>query len=211
MDKIKILTIVDLQNDFVEGGKLAVAGGKLLATKINELIKNNNYEKIIATQDWHPTNHISFATSHNKSSGDTIKVIDRTTKQEEDLVLWPRHCLAHTFGSAIVKDLVNQEDYVYVKKGIEVNDQGFSGFAYIHKEYIDMALKEKTSLILDFVGIATDYCVFQTAKDTAEYVLSIGADYLVSVNVLLNYTAAINDIDKVEELYKTCPFINLKK
>ena len=210
MSKIKILTIVDMQNDYMEGGPMAVKGANKLISVINDLIKNGEYDAIIATQDWHPSNHISFASTHNKEPFSKIKVIDQDTDDEEIITLWPRHCVARTYGSAIVDGLRKKRDYIHVYKGVEPNDEGNSGFSYMHKEFIDAARENRETLILDFVGVALDYCVFYTAKDTAEYVVSIDAEYLVSVNVLEYASAAVNP-DVVESLYISCPIINLKK
>ena len=80
----------------------------------------------------------------------------------------------------------------------------------MHKEFIDAARENKETLVLDFVGVALDYCVFFTARDTAEYVASIDAEYLVSVNVLEYASAAVNP-ESIEGLYTSCPLINLKK
>ena len=119
MSKIKILTIVDMQNDYMEGGPMAVKGATKLVPVINDLIKNGEYDAIIATQDWHPSNHISFASTHEKEPFSKIKVIDQDTGDEEILTLWPRHCVARTYGSAIVDGLRKKRDYIYVQKGVD--------------------------------------------------------------------------------------------
>ena len=188
MSRIKILTIVDMQNDYMEGGPMAVKGATKLVPVINDLIKNGEYDAIIATQDWHPSNHISFASTHGKEPFSKVKVIDQDTGDEESLTLWPRHCVARTYGSAIVDGLRKKRDYIYVQKGVDPDDEGNS----------------------DFVGVSLDYCVFYTARDTAEYVASIDAEYLVSVNVLEYASVAVNP-EVIEGLYSSCPIINLKK
>lgn len=210
MNKTKVLTIVDMQNDFVEGGPLAVAGGKKLVAIINDIIKTGEYDAIIATQDWHPSNHISFASTHGKEPYSNMTVVDRQTGREEVITLWPRHCVARTFGADLLGGLRRKKDYIFVQKGTEADDEGYSGFSYTHKEFIDKARENKETLILDFVGIALDYCVFQTAKDVAEYIESIGAEYLISVNVLQYATVAIDD-NNVDKLYNSVPLINRKK
>ena len=191
MSKIKILTIVDMQNDYMKGGPMAVKGADELVPIINELIKNGEYDAIIATQDWHPSNHISFASTH-------------------DLTLLPRHCVARTYGSAIVDGLKKKKDYIYVQKGVDADDDGISGFSYMHKDFIDVARENKEVLILDFVGVALDHCVYYTSRDTAEYVASINAEYLVNVNVLEYACAAVNP-EKAEKLYSATKNINIKK
>lgn len=210
MGKIKILTIVDMQNDYMEGGPMAVKGASKLIPIINELIKNGEYDAIIATQDWHPSNHISFAATHDKEPFSKIKVMDKETGEEEILTLLPRHCVARTYGSAIVEGLKKKKDYIYVQKGADADDEGLSGFSYMHKDFIDVARENKEVLIFDFVGLALDGCVYYTSRDTAEYVSSINAEYLVNVNVLEYACAAINP-ENVEKLYSSTPNINIKK
>lgn len=210
MSKIKILTIVDMQNDYMKGGPMAVKGADELIPIINELIKNGEYDAIIATQDWHPSNHISFASTHDREPFSTIKVMDKETGEEEILTLLPRHCVARTYGSAIVDGLKRKKDYVYVQKGVDADDDGISGFSYMHKDFIDAARENKEVLILDFVGVALDNCVYHTSKDTADYVASINAEYLVNVNVLEYACASIN-YENAEKLYSASQNINIKK
>ena len=210
MSKIKILTIVDMQNDYMKGGPMAVKGADELVPIINELIKNGEYDAIIATQDWHPSNHISFASTHDKEPFSKIKVMDKETGKEEILTLLPRHCVARTYGSAIVDGLKKKKDYIYVQKGVDADDDGISGFSYMHKDFIDAARENKEVLILDFVGVALDNCVYHTSKDTADYVASINAEYLVNVNVLEYACASIN-YENAEKLYSASQNINIKK
>ena len=210
MSKIKILTIVDMQNDYMKGGPMAVKGADELIPIINELIKNGEYDAIIATRDWHPSNHISFASTHDREPFSTIKVMDKETGEEEILTLLPRHCVARTYGSAIVDGLKRKKDYIYVQKGVDADDDGISGFSYMHKDFIDAARENKEVLILDFVGVALDNCVYHTSKDTADYVASINAEYLVNVNVLEYACASIN-YENAEKLYSASQNINIKK
>lgn len=210
MSKIKILTIVDMQNDYMKGGPMAIKGADELIPIINELIKNGEYDAIIATQDWHPSNHISFASTHDREPFSTIKVMDKETGEEEILTLLPRHCVARTYGSAIVDGLKRKKDYIYVQKGVDADDDGISGFSYMHKDFIDAARENKEVLILDFVGVALDNCVYHTSKDTADYVASINAEYLVNVNVLEYACASIN-YENAEKLYSASQNINIKK
>ena len=199
-----------MQNDYMKGGPMAVKGADELIPIINELIKNGEYDAIIATQDWHPSNHISFASTHDREPFSTIKVMDKETGEEEILTLLPRHCVARTYGSAIVDGLKRKKDYIYVQKGVDADDDGISGFSYMHKDFIDAARENKEVLILDFVGVALDNCVYHTSKDTADYVASINAEYLVNVNVLEYACASIN-YENAEKLYSASQNINIKK
>ena len=80
----------------------------------------------------------------------------------------------------------------------------------MHKDFIDVARENKEVLVLDFVGVALDHCVYYTSRDTAEYVASINAEYLVNVNVLEYACAAVNP-EKAEKLYSSNQNINIKK
>ena len=95
---MKALVIVDLQNDFLPGGSLAVPEGDQIIESINETMVN--YDLIIATKDWHPLDHISFASNHqNKKVGDKIRM------NNIDQILWPNHCVQESFGSEFPKSL----------------------------------------------------------------------------------------------------------
>ena len=95
---MKTLVIVDLQNDFINGGSLEVPGGESIVDLINDVIKN--YDLVLATKDWHPKDHVSFASNHkNKNIGDIINI------NGLDQVLWPDHCVQNTFGSDFPKSL----------------------------------------------------------------------------------------------------------
>ena len=161
---MKALIIVDVQNDFVEGGALAVTGGKSIIPGINAIM--NDYDFVIATQDWHPKGHLSFASNHeNKKPGELISLSGL------EQVLWPVHCVQNSQGSQFVERLnVNRFDYI-VQKGTNIEIDSYSGF-------YDNGKKHQTDLLqylqanqitdLHIVGIATDYCVKFTALDAIE-------------------------------------------
>ena len=95
---MKALVIVDIQNDFLPGGSLPVPEGDKIINSINEIM--DDYDLIIATKDWHPSNHISFASNHqNKKVGDVINI------NKVDQILWPNHCVQESFGSEFPKNL----------------------------------------------------------------------------------------------------------
>src|SRR5262245_7813391 len=95
--KVKALVLVDIQNDFLSGGALPVPAGHEVIPVANRLMPR--YELVVATQDWHPPNHHSFARHHGRKSGDVIEVDGLT------LVLWPDHCVQGTPGAAFPNDL----------------------------------------------------------------------------------------------------------
>ena len=210
MSNVRILTIMDMQNDFTENGAMPINGVSSIIPVINELIESDEYDLIIMTQDWHPVNHISFAKTHDKNTFDKITVINEDTGDEESMTLWNRHCVARTYGAKIIESLIKKDDFVTVYKGVSADDEGNSGFTDIHKEAIDKARLHKETLTLNFVGIATDYSIYHTAKDTARYVESIGAEYLINVNVLGYASVAINP-DSIHDLFDSEAIINYKK
>jgi nicotinamidase/pyrazinamidase len=89
----KVLIIVDVQNDFCEGGSLAVNNSNEIIPIINKLKKNRIFSHVILTQDWHPDCHISFASTHKLKPFTNISVNEK--KQE----LWPKHCVSGTYGA----------------------------------------------------------------------------------------------------------------
>src|SRR5690606_28825703 len=95
----KALIIVDVQNDFCEGGALAVPNANQIIPYINLLMEDNIYDQIVLTQDWHPANHKSFASNNGKKVGGTIIL------NEIPQFMWPDHCVQDTFGAEFHKDL----------------------------------------------------------------------------------------------------------
>lgn len=93
---MKALIIVDVQNDFCEGGALEVKGSNSIFPFINQLIKDENFAKIFITKDWHPSNHISFAINHGKKPFEMIE--DRNGEKE---MLWPVHCVQYSEGAQL--------------------------------------------------------------------------------------------------------------
>ena len=101
---MKALIIIDIQNDFLPGGSLEVKEGDKIITLINEMM--DNYDHIIATKDWHPSNHVSFASNHpGKEIGDIIKV------NGLNQILWPDHCVQDSYGSVFPKELNHEKNF----------------------------------------------------------------------------------------------------
>src|SRR5690606_5404812 len=158
---MKALIIVDVQYDFLPGGALAVEGGDQIIPVINSL--QEKFDFIVATQDWHPANHGSFAANHKgKKPGDFIQL------GNVEQVLWPVHCVQGTKGAAFHEDLDQKKWKKIFKKGMNPFVDSYSGF-------FDNDRRENTGLsefLLDhgveevFVtGLATDYCVRFTVMD----------------------------------------------
>ena len=159
---MKTLLLVDLQNDFVTGS-LAVSGGGEVIDVANTLMRDGGYDLIVATQDWHPAGHKSFASSHDgKSPGDVIDLdgLEQT--------LWPDHCVQDADGAAFCPGLdVGRIDEV-VRKGTDPAIDSYSGFFDNgHRRATGLAglLEGRGATGLDVMGLATDYCVRFTVLD----------------------------------------------
>ena len=160
----RALILVDIQNDFVPGGALAVAEGDRIVPVVNRL--QEQFDLIVATQDWHPANHGSFASQHPaKKPGD---VIDLNGLPQ---VLWPDHCVQHTHGAEFHPDLDMQRVAKIFQKGIDPEIDSYSGFFDNgHRRGTGLAEYLKSANVDEvFVcGLATDYCVKYTALDARQ-------------------------------------------
>ncbi|KAG1807057.1 Isochorismatase-like protein [Suillus variegatus] len=176
------IIVVDVQNDFVSGS-LAVRDAEQVISPINALLKLPFAVKI-ATQDYHPANHISFARNHEgKKEFDQIVifppaelVVGRTLEDERSLegleqVLWPVHCVQDTFGVAFV-DGLEHEGLEVVRKGCDVGIECYSAFEDpwgLTNTGLKDKLRNKEISNVFVVGIAGDYCVKSTALDAKKY------------------------------------------
>lgn len=155
------LLVIDVQNDFLPGGSLAVADGDQVIPVINKLIPQ--YDLVVATQDWHPANHKSFASQHEgKKMFEEIELNGMTQR------LWPDHCVQGTFGGEFHKDLeLNTAEAVF-RKGMDPEIDSYSGFydnGHLKSTGLAGYLKEKGVEEIHFCGIAADYCVYYSIKD----------------------------------------------
>lgn len=152
---MKALLIVDLQNDFCEGGALEVPNGSTVVPVVNQLL--DSFDAVIQTQDWHPAGHASFASSHaHKEPNDTIQM-DYGTQ-----VLWPDHCVQGTDGAEFHPDLKTDKTQVIIRKGFRPEIDSYSAFyENDHKTKTGLTGYLKTRGITDLftVGLATDFCV----------------------------------------------------
>jgi nicotinamidase/pyrazinamidase len=160
----KALILVDLQNDFIPNGSLAVAQGNEVIAIANRL--QTHFEYVLATQDWHPKNHASFAINHpGKSVGDLIELAGLTQ------VLWPVHCVQGTVGAELVADLNKGRLTQLFQKGCDPNIDSYSGFFDNgHRKATGLADYLKTQQISDvyIMGLALDYCVKYTVLDACQ-------------------------------------------
>lgn len=155
------LLLVDLQNDFCKGGSLAVPQGEEVIPVANQLMPY--FSCVIATQDWHPHDHVSFAVNHpGKKVGDIIQV-DGVSQ-----ILWPVHCVQDTAGAAFFKGLDTSFIQTIIKKGTDKNVDSYSAF-FDNQENQSTALprylQQNGIKTLYIMGLATDYCVKYSVWD----------------------------------------------
>jgi nicotinamidase/pyrazinamidase len=157
------LLVVHVQNDFVEGGALAVAGGREVIGPLNRYIRmfQSKQLPVIATRDWHPSNHCSF-----RDQGGP----------------WPPHCVQGTRGAEFVADLMLPGDIVVVSSATQPHKEAYSGFedTQLHRHLRDIRAER-----LFIGGLATDYCVLATVKDglALGYDVFLLADAVRAVNL----------------------------
>lgn len=161
---MKALILVDIQSDFIPGGALPVRGGDRVVPVANRLIPQFNL--VVATKDWHPADHLSFASQHpGRSVGDVIE-LDGLQQ-----VLWPDHCIASTPGAAFVDGLdVSGIDCVF-EKGTNRTVDSYSGFFDNGRRQttgLHQFLRARAVTEVFIMGLATDYCVKHTALDAVE-------------------------------------------
>lgn len=158
---MKTLVIVDPQNDFMPGGSLAVPEGDQIVPVINEL--QDKFELVVATQDWHPKAHASFASAHLGKK--EFEIIDLDGFEQ---VMWPDHCVQNTPGADFHKDLKTAKFEAIFRKGTDKKIDSYSGFYDNgHKKSTGLTgyLKKKKSTHLYFCGLAAEICVYFSAKD----------------------------------------------
>jgi len=155
------LLVVDLQNDFCPGGALAVAEGEKIVPIVNKLAQK--FHHVILTQDWHPTRHISFASTHpGKHPYETIQV------SYGPQTLWPEHCLQNTPGSAFHPRLDTPRAELILRKGFRQSIDAYS--AFLENDHFTSTglagyFRERGLQRLFLCGLAYDFCVRYSALD----------------------------------------------
>lgn len=169
-----VMGIIDPQNDFCKGGALAVPNANDIIGPINKLrfILYEYFDTFIS-QDFHPHDHMSFASTHNEKEYSTIKLeilIDNKDLVTVEQTLWPTHCVQQTPGCNFYKDFIILKRDKIFQKGTRSNIESYSAFGdQFANTYENTGLnswlsyRKITDIIL--VGLATDYCVYNTAKD----------------------------------------------
>jgi nicotinamidase/pyrazinamidase len=146
------LLVIDFQNDFTPGGALAVPEGDEIASRVEALIGSGRFAVVVATRDWHPADHDSFAEQGGP---------------------WPPHCVVGTPGAELHAALARERVDAVVDKGQRRGDEGYSGFEETELEEL---LRSRGVDRVTIVGLATDYCVRHTALDALRAGFAVEVD-----------------------------------
>ncbi len=158
---MKTLIVVDTQYDFMPGGALEVKDGDAIVPVINKIIPQ--FDLVVATQDWHPENHKSFASNHKGK-----KVFDHIDLHGTDQILWPDHCVQGSKGAELNHELHSKQFTAIFRKGMNPEIDSYSAFYDNSKSAntgLSGYLREKGAKDLYFCGLAADICVYFTLKD----------------------------------------------
>lgn len=163
------LLAVDLQPDFMPGGALAVEEGDRIVAPIAELMRSGKFDVVVATQDWHPPDHVSFASQHEgRAPFDVIELYGRAQ------ILWPDHCVQETLGAALHEGVPSAPVDAIVRKGA---DREVDSYSAIRNNWDRNGERPPTGLggylrargitEVYICGLARDFCVKWTAEDAA--------------------------------------------
>jgi len=164
------LLVIDLQPDFMPGGALACHEGDAIVPGIAALLASRRYQTVVATQDWHPPGHASFASSHpGRAPFETIEL------HGQPQVLWPDHCVQGTPGAALDPRVDWRAADLILRKGTNPQVDSYSAFRENHgpggtRPSTGLAgwLRERGIVEVHLCGLARDYCVLWSAQDAAE-------------------------------------------
>jgi nicotinamidase/pyrazinamidase len=161
----RFLIVIDVQNDFCPGGSLVVTDGQKIIPAVNRLMERGRFDAVIATQDWHPAGHISFASTHGKKPFEQVRL------PYGGQLVWPDHCLQGTAGAALHPDLKSEPIRFIIRKGFRRDMDSYSAFFENDKKTATglsgllAGLAQGGKFELYLAGIATDVCVLNTALD----------------------------------------------
>lgn len=162
------ILVIDVQNDFCPGGALAVAGGDEIVAPINALVPE--FAVRVFTQDWHPRDHLSFASQHGAEPMTTTEMPYGTQ------VLWPDHCIIGSDGAAFHPDLKTDSADLIIRKGFRREIDSYSAFFENDRTTptgLEGYLKSRGVDAVTLVGLATDFCVNYSAADAAKLGFSV--------------------------------------
>lgn len=166
------LIVIDVQNDFCPGGALAVPQGDAIVSGINERIAD--FDAVILTQDWHPSGHSSFATSHKDKAP-----YELVTMPYGPQVLWPDHCVQGSTGAEFHEALDTARADMIIRKGFNPAIDSYSAFFENDQTTptgLEGYLRTRGITDLTLVGLATDFCVNFSAQDAAKLGFPVTVD-----------------------------------
>ncbi len=158
---MKTLMLIDVQNDFMPGGSLAVSGGNQIVPVINQI--QDQFDLVVASQDWHPSEHLSFARNHLRH-----KAFDEIEVNGLPQTLWPAHCVQGSEGAEFHPELNLNRIAAIFRKGMNRDIDSYSAFydnGHIQTTGLSGYLNEMKAKTLYFTGLAADFCVYFSIKD----------------------------------------------
>jgi nicotinamidase/pyrazinamidase len=156
-----VLLVIDVQNDFCPGGRLAVPRGDEVVPLVNRLARQ--FDHVVLTQDWHPSGHSSFASSHPAK-----QPFETVTLAHGPQILWPDHCVQGTEGAQLRADLEIPHAAMVIRKGFRTGIDSYSAFYENDRKTptgLSGYLRERGLTRIFLVGLAFDFCVRYSAED----------------------------------------------
>ena len=161
---MRALLLIDIQNDFLPGGALAVPEGDAILPLVNQL--QEQFGLVVATQDWHPRGHVSFASAHpGRQPYELVQL------HGHPQTLWPDHCVQGTAGADFSAELRMQKVEAIFRKGMNPEIDSYSGFydnGHLKSTGLADYLRGKGVTDIYLAGLAADYCVYFSAKDALQ-------------------------------------------
>ncbi|MBB4229019.1 bifunctional nicotinamidase/pyrazinamidase [Rhizobium mongolense] len=173
---MKALLLVDIQNGFCPGGNLPVPDGDQVVPVANKLIDSGKYDLIVASQDWHPPGHGSFASSHPGK-----KPFEMGELSGKAQMMWPDHCVKNTLDAELHPALKSEEIDLIQQKGENPLVDSYSAFRDNDQDAstgLSDFLEDQGVIELDVCGLATDYCVKFSALDALEMMPGIKVRFI---------------------------------
>lgn len=189
---MRALLVIDIQNDFCPGGALAVAGGDEIVASVNALMAE--FDAVVMTQDWHPSGHSSFASSHpGKGPFESVEM------PYGEQTLWPDHCVQGSEGANFHPALNTDRADLIVRKGFRAAIDSYSAFFENDRTTptgLDGYLRTRGITELVLVGLATDFCVNYSAQDAAKlgYAVTVREDLCRAIDLDGSLNAARSDM-----------------
>lgn len=193
MKKNQALVVVDVQNDFLEAGALPVPAASEVIPVINRIAPL--FETIVFTQDWHPKNHVSFASQHE--DGHLYELVDMPYGKQ---VLWPDHCVQESAGAELAPGLDTGKCTLNIKKGTNPELDSYSAFIEADRSTLTGLADQLTERGIDEVfvcGLATDFCVYWSALDAVKlgFKTNLVEDACRGINIDDSVQKALEDME----------------